>query len=169
MGLVEMDRLLEIKDINSPNYFFSGWKSAQALVWGVEGAIFCVFAIVLTSYLMTAMMNKKRKQIGIMRSLGASRRRVSGYFLIGTLMLSGIIFLVALAMSLAINYGYIVPRMTDEWFGVPKFVYSGWTVLILAGISFVVPVLSVLLPLRLFMRRSCVEMMKDSVKGKKGK
>lgn len=168
VGLADIDFILEIGDITNPHFFTGlGGKTRRALIWGVEGVIFCVFAISLMGYLMTAMVNKKHKQIGILRSLGASQRQVSGYFLIGTLILSGIIFLIALAMSLGLYYAYVVPLTTNVWFDVPQFVFSGWTVLILAGICFVVPVLSVLVPLTLSMRRSCVEMMKDSTKGKK--
>lgn len=132
------------------------------LIFCGAGIIFLIFSIVLNAYLMTAMMNAKQKQIGILRALGAGNRQVSSYFLIGALLLSAVIFLTAIAMSVIIYFSWLVPWATLKNYGVCLFVYNGWTVLILAGISFVVPILSVLLPLRLFLRRSCVEMIKDT-------
>ncbi len=133
-----------------------------ALLLCLMGIVFLIFSVALNVSLMTAMLRMKQKQIGILRSLGAPSRKVSSYFFIGTLLLATIIFITALTMSLILYYCWMSPAFTYANYGVCYFVYNGWTALILAGICFTVPVLSVLLPLNLFMRRSCVEMMKDT-------
>ncbi len=156
----------------SSSLFEYGTTTAQqtSLILSGIGLIFLVFSVVLNAVLMNAVLQQAHREIGVMRALGGSRGKISTYFLIGTAFLGLVVFLVALVITLTVFYCYFGPLFAYRGFeGTSPFIFNGWNALFLAGTSLIVPVLSVLLPLRLFMRRSCVEMIKATEKGKKEK
>lgn len=126
------------------------------IVCGV-GVVFLIFAILLNAHLMTAMTELKRRQVGVLRALGAREGQIECIFLTGTLLLSAAVFLFSLAATVAVYYGFWQPLTLWSEFGVSPFVFNGWTVLILAGLSFSVPLLSTLVPLKRFLKRPVVE------------
>ena len=158
LGVLEM-ALISLP-LSNPDPFFS-WV----------GAFFGIFAVALNAYLMTALMEKERKQIGILRAMGASKKRVCSIYIIGTLVFSIFIFFAAFITTIGLYYGYLRPSTMFNYkaYIISPYVFNGWTVLILAGISFLVPVLSVLLPLHKFLKRSIVDTIRgnDTKKEKK--
>ncbi len=154
---------------SSSALFEYGTTTAQetSLILSGIGLIFLVFSVVLNAVLMNAVLRQTHREIGVMRALGGSRRKISTYFLIGTAFLGLVVFLAAIVIALSVFYCYFGPLFAYRGFeGTSPFIFNGWNALLLAGSSLLVPVLSVLLPLKLFMRRSCVEMMKATKKGK---
>lgn len=129
-------------------------KDMIALLLSGAGAVLLVFSVLLNARLMTAMIGQKHKQIGVLRALGASRGKIFSIYLIGTLYLAAIIFLAALIATLGLFYGFLEPFTTFTAYGVSFLRLDVRNVLILAALSFAVPVLSVLLPIRRFFRNS---------------
>ena len=65
-------------------------------------------------------------------------------------------FLFSLAATVAVYYGFWQPLTLWSEFGVSPLVFNGWTVLILATLSFAVPLLSTLVPLKRFLKKPVV-------------
>lgn len=126
------------------------------IVCGI-GVAFLIFSVLLNAHLMTAMTELKRRQVGVLRALGAREGQIECIFLTGTLLLSAAVFLFSLAATVAVYYGFWQPLTLWSEFGVSPFVFNGWTVLILAGLSFSVPLLSTLVPLKRFLKKPVVE------------
>ena len=126
------------------------------IVCGI-GVVFLVFAVLLNAHLITAIMEMKRKQIGVLRALGGSERRVRAIYLTGTAVLGLCIFLLSLVFTVAVFYGFWQKMWEFSSFGVSPFVFNGWNVLILAVLSFAVPLLSALVPLKRFFKKSIVD------------
>ena len=121
------------------------------------GVVFLVFAVLLNAHLITAIMEMKRKQIGVLRALGGSERRVRAIYLTGTAVLGLCIFLLSLVFTVAVFYGFWKKMWMISIFGISPFVFNGWTVLILFVLSFAVPLLSALVPLKRFFKKSIVD------------
>lgn len=111
-----------------------------AFICGI-GVAFLIFAILLNAHLMTAMTELRRRQVGVLRALGAKEGQIECIFLAGTLLLSAVIFLFSPAATIAVYYGFWQPLTMFDPIGLSPFVFNGWTVLILAGLSFAVPLL----------------------------
>lgn len=126
------------------------------IVCGV-GVVFLIFAILLNAHLMTAMTELKRRQVGVLRALGAKEGQIECIFLTGTLLLSAVIFLCSLAATIAVYYGFWQPLTMFDQIGLSPFVFNGWTVLILAALSFAVPLLSTSVPLKKFLEKPVVK------------
>ena len=126
------------------------------IVCGI-GVVFLIFSILLNAHLMTSLMSMKRKQIGVLRALGGSERRVRAIYLTGTAVLGLCIFLLSLVFTVAVLYGFWQEMWEFSSFGVSPFVFNGWNVLILAVLSFAVPLLSALVPLKRFFKKSIVD------------
>ena len=139
------------------------------IVCGI-GVVFLIFSILLNAHLMTSLMSMKRKQIGVLRALGVSKRRVRELYLTGTAVLGLLIFLLSLIFTVAVFYGFWQKMWMIPTFGISPFVFNGWTVLILFGISLAVPLISVLIPLHRFLSRSIVDTIREEEnQGKKRK
>lgn len=126
------------------------------IVCGI-GVVFLIFSILLNAHLMTSLMSMKRKQIGVLRALGGSERRVRAIYLTGTAVLGLCIFLLSLVFTVAVFYGFWQEMWMIPIFGISPFVFNGWNVLILAVLSFAVPLLSALVPLKRFFKKSIVD------------
>ena len=126
------------------------------IVCGV-GVVFLIFAILLNAHLMTAMTELRRRQVGVLRALGAKEGQIECIFLAGTLLLSAVIFLFSPAATIAVYYGFWQPLTMFDPIGLSPFVFNGWTVLILAGLSFAVPLLSTSVPLKKFLEKPVVK------------
>ena len=126
------------------------------IVCGI-GVVFLIFSILLNAHLMTSLMSMKRKQIGVLRALGGSERRVRAIYLTGTAVLGLCIFLLSLVFTVAVFYGFWQKMWMISIFGISPFVFNGWTVLILFVLSFAVPLLSALVPLKRFFKKSIVD------------
>ena len=152
---VGVDGIAGLVDPTLPNYynFWAGHK-AYVFLGAVSGAFFGIFAVLLCWHLMTSMLAVQRIKIGILRSLGAGEKDVIKIVLLFAFILSVFTFLLSLAFTLAGYYGFLYPAFYTPKWGVSEFFFTGWTVLILAGLSFGVPILCSLVPLRKFLKKS---------------
>ena len=132
------------------------------IVCGI-GVVFLIFSILLNAHLMTSMTELKRRQVGILRALGAKEGQIEYIFLAGTALLSAAIFLLSLIFTVAVFYGFWQKMWTIPIFGISPFVFNGWTVLILFVLSFSVPLLSTLAPLKKFLNKSIVDNISGNV------
>lgn len=132
------------------------------IVCGI-GVVFLIFSILLNAHLMTSMTELKCRQVGILRALGAKEGQIEFIFLAGTALLSAAIFILSLAATVAVYYGFWQPLTMFNIFGLSPFVFNGWTVLILFVLSFAVPLLSTLAPLKKFLNKSIVDNISGNV------
>ena len=132
------------------------------IVCGV-GVVFLIFSILLNAHLMTSMTELKRRQVGILRALGAKEGQIEYIFLAGTALLSAAIFILSLAATIAVYYGFWQSFTMFNQIGLSPFVFNGWTVLILFVLSFSVPLLSTLAPLKKFLNKSIVDNISGNV------
>jgi len=139
-------------DLISTDSFKIGFDTEAgmfAFMFGAPGVIFAVVAFVLYAYLVYQSALDKTREMGLLRSMGAREGSLYKIYLIGTVVISTAIFLVALALSLTVYYTAIAPWTTWDY-GIRFAVYNGWTVLILAAASYIIPVLSTLLAMSIF-------------------
>ena len=127
------------------------------LVCGVAGVFFGIFAALLNGHLIAASLELKRKQVGVLRSMGASEKSVRRIFMLEALFIGLCSFTVALGISLGVYYGWLKSLMIMNAFNACAMIYNGWTVLFLAVISLGVPVLCSLLPLKKFFKKPIVD------------
>ena len=132
------------------------------IVCGI-GVVFLIFSILLNAHLMTSMTELKCRQVGILRALGAKEGQIEYIFLAGTALLSAAIFILSLAATVAVYYGFWQPLTMFNIFGLSPFVFNGWTVLILFVLSFAVPLLSTLAPLKKFLNKPIVDNISGNV------
>lgn len=145
------------------NYIMDSNLYILILIVCGAGVVFLVFSVLLNMHLMTALMEMKRKQIGVLRALGGSERMVRAIYLTGTAVLGLCIFLLSLALTMIVFYSFFQPWTIFGSFGVSPFVFNGWTVLILFVLSFAVPLLSTLAPLKKFLNKSIVDNISGNV------
>ena len=139
-------------------------------IFAGAGVVLLIFSVILMAYFITAIMNTKSKQVGLLRAFGTPKRKIIGIFIMGILFLAAIIFIVSLILTASAYFGWLKPWLMEGEGGVPPMQFSGWTVLILFGVSFITPVLSVLFPMGKFYKSSIVDNMKElSTKKKKTK
>ncbi len=128
-----------------------------ALIAGCLGVFFGIFAVILNGHLTTVSLERKQKEIGILRAMGANKKAVTKIFLLEAFVTATCIFLLALFASLGLYFGWIRAWTSLENFGVSMLVYNGWTVLILAAPCYAVPLLCTIAPLRKFFKRPIID------------
>lgn len=124
---------------------------------GAAGGVLLLFSVLLCWHQMAAMLRLKERSIGILRSLGATEKFVFRLLTGETLFLCGAIFCAALLGTVLLYHLWLAPATAVGSFGVSFLVFNGWTVLILAALSFTVPLLSTLVPLKKFLKKPVVE------------
>ena len=126
-------------------------------VGGGAGLLFGIFSILLCWHLTTSSLNLKKRKIGVLRALGAGDADVKRIVLFEALIVAICSFALALLLSLGVFYGSLQPLTYMAQFGVSMLNFTGWNVLILAALSFSVPLLSTLVPLKKFLKKPVVE------------
>ena len=132
-------------------------ETLMEVVFGGAGLFFGVFAVLLNGHMIAASLELKRKQVGVLRSMGASEKSVRRIFMLEALFIGLCSFTVALGISLGVYYGWLKSLMIMNAFNACAMIYNGWTVLFLAVISIGVPLLCALLPLKKFFKKPIVE------------
>ena len=165
--LVGVEGITGLVDPTLPNdhNFWAGHK-AYVFLGAVSGAFFGIFSVLLCWHLMTSMLSVQRIKIGILRSLGAGEKDVVKIVLLFAFILSVFTFLLSLAFTLAGYYGFLYPAYYTPMWGVSEFFFTGWTVLILAVLSFGVPLLCSIVPLRKFLKKSIVDNISGNIKAR---
>ncbi len=135
---------------------------------GAAGAVFGIFAVVLNIHLISLSAQLKQQQVGILRSMGARKTDIVWIFLLESLLIGLSVFIFSFPVCFGVYYGVLVPLMSKTYasFGVYPFVLNGWNVLLLAGMSFIVPILAALLPIRNFFKQSIVDNLSGNYKKK---
>ncbi len=126
-------------------------------VGGGAGLLFGIFSILLCWHLTTSSLNLKKRKIGVLRALGAGEADVRRIVLFEALIVAICSFALELLLSLGVFYGGLQPLTYMAQFGVSMLNFTGWNVLILAVLSFGVPILCSLVPLKKFLKKPVVE------------
>ena len=127
------------------------------VVGGAAGGLFLIFSVLLCWHQTTAALRLREKKIGILRSMGATGKDISRLLMFETLFTSMVIFLLSLLGTVLLYYWWLAPATAIGSFGVSFLVFNGWTVLILAVLSFGVPLLCSIVPLRKFLKKPIVD------------
>ena len=123
----------------------------------VAGSLFGIFAVLLCWHLTSSSLDLKKRKIGVLRAMGANEADVKRIVLFEALFVAICSFLLALVFSLAGFYGFLQPLSFYADFGASLLQFNGWNVLILAVLSFGVPILCSLVPLKRFLQKPIVE------------
>ena len=121
------------------------------------GGVLLVFSVLLCWLQTTASLRRREKQIGILRSMGAKEKNVKRMVLAEWSITAALIAVVGIVFALLIFYCYLLPGTIQPDFGISYLVFNGWTVLILAALSFLVPLLCTVMPLRRFLKKPIVD------------
>lgn len=144
-----------------------------AAVGGALGVFFGIFAVLLNGHLTARSLEDRRRQFGILRSLGAGDGDIRKIVITEVLLTATGIFLLALAGSLAVYFGFLRPFFLwpRGWgeHAVSLLVYNGWTVLILALLCYSVPLLCSIPAMRKFCKLSAIECIQGSPPAARGK
>lgn len=153
----------DVANIPAPQYvrsrILNHWEVAYIKIFAIFGGALGVLSVVLQFVMSNYSLTSRRKQIGILQSLGMSRKAMLSTFLIETAILSLAIFIIALPLSLGIYWLWLYPELYDIRFKVAQIVYNGWNVLILAGLSFILPVLATFTTASIFFKRPPIDNM----------
>ncbi len=125
------------------------------------GALFAIFGALLCFTLISASVEGKRKQMGVMKALGARDRDIYKIYLSESLLLGLAIFLLATACVAALCWGWMYP-IGLEVRGIPLFDFGILQILCILLVSVGLPLLCAALSVRKFLKYSCVEMIKGS-------
>ena len=164
---VGVEGITGLVDPTLPNdhNFWAGHK-AYVFLGAVSGAFFGIFSVLLCWHLMTSMLAVQRIKIGILRSLGANEADIKRIFFVEVLLIALCSFPLALGLSALAYCGLLQPLTFRADFGVSLLQFNGWTVLILAGLSFGVPLLCSIVPLRKFLKKSIVDNISGNIRAR---
>ena len=130
------------------------------------GIVFGIFAVVLNIHLISMSAQLKQRKVGILRSMGAGKRDIARLFMVEALLIGVCSFFLALITDLGLYYGIIKSLTYNHTFGVSTYIFNGWNVLLLAGMSFIVPVLAALIPIHNFFKQTIVDNLSGNYKKK---
>ena len=130
------------------------------------GAVFGIFGVLLSYALTSASVEKERREIGILKSLGAKDRDIYRIFLAESLIVGLCVFCVALAATCGIVYG-VFGGFLVQGASVMLMQVGVWQVLLLLAISLAVPTGMGALSVRQMLRASPVEIMRAKDRRKK--
>lgn len=157
-----------------PRDLFFVYKSSGVLVGDIFiglALFFGVISVILCWYLTTASLKFKEKAFGVLRSVGAGERCVRQIALTEIAFLAVCIFLLALVLTAGLYFGFL-NAPSAVWYvaaNAPhptRFIFTGWTVLILAVLSFGVPLLCSIVPLRKFLKKSIVDNISGNIRAR---
>jgi len=131
----------------------SGYPETFALIGGLLGAI----AVALQFFAVNVSFNERRKQIGVLQSLGAGRKKLAGIFIPEVVATSLCTFILATPMAYGVFYGYIYEATYNFKYLVHRLVYSPVNLLILAALCFVLPMIVSLVSIFRFLKRAPID------------
>jgi putative ABC transport system permease protein len=165
-----------LKEGNVLNYYLQPLlavhlHSAGLLDTAPRGNILYVYLFVLVGsfLLLLALFNyinlttagsvQRAREVGVRKALGASKRELTGQFLIESMLVT------ALSAALALTLCQLVVRGAGGWLEafLPPDIFSGQLLLLLTGVTFLIGLVSGLVPARFLTRYEAVAVLKGAV------
>ena len=155
INITNTDGLLNNAPFGNDHYM----RGENRVIWygTAAGLVFGIFAMLLCGYLMSSSLALKKRNYGVLRSLGAGEADVKRIILFELLLLSACIFIVGLAFTLIGYYAFLEPLFYVDMFKICILQLNGWNILILLALSFLVPLLCTVMPLRRFLKKPIVD------------
>lgn len=149
--------------------FYTMLKDAGAFITFISivlvstGGFFAFFAgLLLYNFISTSIRNKQ-KDIGILRSIGASSKDVFKIFFVESLMISLICYVFSLLLTVPITI-YFDHMMQTEFFVPVSFIYVGLRqIILLLVLSLVVSIIATLIPIYKFSKKKPIDLIKKSI------
>ena len=155
IDITNTDGLLNNAPFGNDHYM----RGENRVIWygTAAGLVFGIFAMLLCGYLMSSSLALKKRNYGVLRSLGAGEADVKRIMLFELLLLSACIFIMGLAFTLIGYYAFLEPLFYVDMFKICILQLNGWNILILLALSFLVPLLCTVMPLRRFLKKPIVD------------
>lgn len=143
--------------------------SGLFMFFGGVGGVFGAFTIILVIYLTSTTLNGKRRQIGILRAIGAGKWDVRKIVFSGVAFNSAASFVVSVSATFLLYKLWLYDMFYRSYLGAGFVFFNIWNVLILAAFAIVIPLLASLPALFRFSKRSVAEILTDREDTKKRK
>ncbi len=127
------------------------------VLFGVAGAVFGIFGVLLTYYLMSAAAEKERKAIGILKTLGGRDRDVIFLFFLLALGIGIAVYLLSVAGTL----GLVSFMGGMSVGGVPVLEFGVLQAAMLFVFCVGLPILTMEIPIRKFLKQTCIAMIRE--------
>ena len=155
ISITNTDGLLNNVPMGHSNYM----KGENLIIWygTAAGAGLGIFAVLLCGYLMSSSLTLKKRNYGVLRSVGAGEADITRIILTEALIVSLAIFLLGLVFTLVGYYGFLGPLLYYEKWKISVLQLNGWNILILLALSFLTPLLCTIVPLIKFLKKPIVD------------
>lgn len=131
----------------------SGYPETFALM----GTLLGVIAVVLQFFAVNNSFAERRKQVGVLQSLGAGKKILAGIFVSEIVATSLCMFILAVPTAYGIFYGYIYGATYNLKYLVHRLVYTPVNLLILAALCFILPMMAALVSIFRFLKRAPID------------
>lgn len=148
----------ELDNYVTPHFLYIIYTNRSlSTTFALFGAGLGVVAIALEFFMAANTLWERRKQIGILQSLGAGKRRLISIFMVEAIAFACVTFIVALATAFGVFYGYVYSTSYSYKYLTHCLIYGGWNILILAALSFILPAVTTFIISNNFLKRAPIE------------
>lgn len=144
-----------------PSEFYSAYNIEKWIMTGAS-IVFLAFSFFLDVRMMHDSIELKRRNVGILRSIGADRKTVVKIFAFELCFISLLSILLSISLS-EILYAFVLkPDFTMERYGIALFEYRFINILLLVAIGLFFPILSSFRAIKKFLKESIIENMNNT-------
>ncbi len=157
---------IDVLTIETRDLAISGGRIFQAIGLGAC-LLFGVFAALLTSSLVSTSLYSQKRQMGVLRSLGAGKRDIYSVYLLETALTGAASAILSVLIDIPLSYR--LNQYLSVFGGVKYFHYTAWVVFVplLVGVGF--SVLVAYLVARKFLKQEPIDLLNNRKKRKKEK
>jgi len=118
------------------------------MIQKVFAVLCCFLSAVLVFNLMSAMLSKQLRQIGVMKAIGGSNRQISGIYYRGVLLLGGLGLLISLPAAYLVGNRYVDALSPMMNFDITSYQVPFWIIALQILLGIGIPMLSAYLPIK---------------------
>ncbi len=156
-GVVVQQTTIEFEDAHWSEDIVGGLSIV--LVFSGLGSLFLSAFLVVNT--ISGIMTSQKRQIGVMKIIGASRPQIITIYLVMVGLLGVLAFLIALPMSVALGVGLVNYFSSFLNYNAPQIVIPLYVILLEAGVALLVPLLAALQPVLAGTRLTAAEAISD--------